>query len=126
MCEIAQIIDDLSIAALEQSTKIASAAVVSDAGELIQQTANWNLADQTGVILNVMKGALSFKLNNYGFTVNSSTSEGIIATNDIGMGFTLFVPFQGGILVSYAMPGANQTRVLEFLVRFARRLDGKV
>jgi hypothetical protein len=126
MDEIKSIIDDLGIAALETSIKIAAVAVVSDSGKLIMQTENWDLTNQTNIILNIIKGERSFVLNNVKYTVVSYTPEGIIGTNENGMGHVLFVPFQGGILVSYAMPQANPPKALNFLNNFAMRLNRKI
>jgi len=126
MDEIKKIIDDLGIDALESNTKIAGVAVVSDSGNIVFQTDNWDLTNQTNVILNVIKGDRSFVLNDGEFSVVETTTEGIIGTNDSGMGHIIFVPFQGGVLVSYAMPQADPPKALAFLKTYAIRLNGKV
>jgi len=126
MDEIKKIIDELGIDALESNTKIAGVAVVSDSGNIVYQTDNWDLTNQTNVILNVMKGDRSFVLNDGEFSVVKTTTEGIIGTNNSGMGHIIFAPFQGGVLVSYAMPRADPPRALAFLKTFAARLNGKV
>ena len=126
MDEIKKIIDELGIAALETNIKIASVAVMSDSGSIIFQTENWDLSNQTNNILNAIKGARSFVFNNLEFSVVETTPEGIIGTNNDGMGHVIIAPFQGGILVSYAMPQANPLKALSFLKSFAMRLNGKV
>ena len=126
MDEIKKIIDELGIAALEANTKIAAVAVVSDSGDLVFQTDNWDLTNQTNIILNVIKGDRSFVLNDGKFSVVETTTEGIIGTNDSGMGHVIFAPFQGGMLVSYAMPQADPPKALDFLKSYAMRLNGKV
>ena len=126
MDEIKKIIDELGIDALESNTKIAGVAVVSDSGNIVYQTDNWDLTNQTNVILNVMKGDRSFVLNDGEFSVVETTTEGIIGTSDSGRGHIIFVPFQGGVLVSYAMPQADPPKALTFLKTFAMRLNGKV
>ena len=126
MDEIKKIIDELGIDALESNTKIAGVAVVSDSGNIIFQTDNWDLTNQTNIILNVIKGARSFVLNDGEFSVVETTTEGIIGTNDSGMGHIIFAPFQGGVLVSYAMPQADPPKALAFLKTYAIRLNGKV
>ena len=126
MSEIKNFIDDLGIAALEANTKIASLAVVSDSGKVVIQTDNWDLTNQANNILNVIKGDRSFVLNNLEFSVIETTTEGIVATSDSGMGHILFVPFQGGVLVSYAIPKAEPPKVLSFLKSHATRLNGQV
>ena len=126
MDEIKDIIDDLGIFVLENNLKIAGFAVVSDSGNIVFQTDNWDLTNQTNVILNVIKGARSFVLNDGKFSVVEATTEGIIGTNDSGMGHIIFAPFQGGVLVSYAMPQADPPKALVFLKTYAIRLNGKV
>ena len=126
MDEIKKIIDELGIAALEANTKIAAVAVVSDSGDLVFQTDNWDLTNQTNIIVNVIKGDRSFVLNDGKFSVVETTTEGIIGTNDSGMGHVIFAPFQGGMLVSYAMPQADPPKALDFLKSYAMRLNGKV
>ena len=126
MDEIKNIIDKLGIIALETNIKIAGVAVVSDSGNIIYQTDNWDLTTQTNIILNVIKGDRSFVLNDVEFSVVETTTEGIIGTNDNGMGHVIFVPFQGGVLVSYAMPRADPPNTLAFLKTFAMRLSEKM
>jgi len=126
MDEIKKIIDELGIDALESNTKIAGVAVVSDSGNIVYQTDNWDLTNQTNVILNVMKGDRSFVLNDGEFSVVETTTAGIIGTNDSGMGHIIFAPFQGGVLVSYALPRADPPKALVFLKSYAMRLNGKV
>jgi len=126
MDEIKRIIDELGIDALETNIKIAGVAVVSDSGNLVFQTSNWDLTNETNTVLNVIKGDRSFVLNDLEFSVVETTTEGIVGTNDSGMGHVLFAPFQGGVLVSYAMPRADPPKTLSFLKNFAMRLNGKV
>ncbi|TKJ23652.1 MAG: hypothetical protein CEE43_03040 [Promethearchaeota archaeon Loki_b32] len=126
MDEIKKIIDELGIVALETNIKIAGIAVVSDSGNMVFQTDNWDLTNQTNIILNVIKGDCSFVLNDLEFSVVETTTEGIVGTNESGLGHVIFAPFQGGVLVSYAMPRADPPKALYFLKTFAMRLNGKV
>jgi len=126
MDEIKNIINDLAINALETSIKIAAVAVVSDSGNLVIQTENWDLNNQTNIILNVIKGERSFVLSNVKYSVVESTSEGIVGTSESGMGHILLIPFQGGVLVSYALPQADLFKALSFLKTFAIKMNGKV
>jgi len=126
MDEIKKIVDEIGIAALEANTKIAGIAVVSDSGNLVLQTENWDLTNQTDFIFNVIKGDSSFVFNNVEFSVVENTTEGFIGTNDNGMGHVIFSPFQGGVLVAYAMPQADPTKALSFLKTFTMRLNGKI
>lgn len=125
MDEIKNIIDDLGIAAFEASMQIAGFAVVSDSGNVIYQTDNWDLTNQTHIISNLINGDSSFVLNDGKFTVVETTTDGIVGTSDSGMGHVLFVPFQGGVLVSYAMPGADPLKLISYLKPFAMKLNGK-
>ena len=126
MDEIKEVIDELGITTFEANMKIAGFAVVSDSGKVVFQTDNWDLTNQANMILNVIKGELSFVLNDVEFSVVETTTEGIVGTADSGMGHVIFTPFQGGVLVSYAMPRADPPRALSFLKTFAMRLNGKV
>ena len=126
MDEIKKIVDELGIAALEADTKIAGIAVVSDSGNLIFQTENWDLSNQTNFIFNVINGERSFVFNNVEFTIVETSTTGFIGTNDSGMGHVIFTPFQGGVLVAYAMSQADPTKALEFLNTSAVRLNGKI
>jgi len=126
MEEVKSIIDDLGNDALEKSIKIAGAAVVSDSLEIVYQTSNFDLTNQTHVISELVNGAKSIVLNSLEFVVESKTNDGIIATNNMGMGHGLFVPFQGGVLVAYAMSGADTSSALTFLKTYSLKLTGKV
>jgi hypothetical protein len=126
MDEIKNIVDEVGIASLENNIKLAAVAVVSDSGNLVYQTENWDLTQQTNIIMNVIKGGHSFVLSDVEYSVVGSNSEGIIGTNNSGMGHLLFAPFQGGILVSYALPQADPPRALTFLKNYAVKLNGKV
>ena len=65
MDEIKNIIDELGIESLENSINIAGVAVVSDSGDIVIQTENFDLTNQTNNILNdVIKGESSFVFNN--------------------------------------------------------------
>ena len=126
MDEIKKFIDDLGITAFESSIKIAGLAVISDSGKVIYQTENWNLTNHENKVLNVIKGDSSFVLNDMEFTVVETTTEGFIATNNSVMGHVIFAPFQGGVLVSYAMPQADLPKILTFIKPYAIQLNGKV
>ncbi len=122
MNEIKNVIEDLGIAALENDIKIAGVAVISDSGEILYQTENFDLTNQTSFVLEVMRGESSFTLNGIEFSIVNRTTAGIIATNKMGLGHVIFAPFQGGILVSYAMPKAEPFNALNFLKTFAKKL----
>lgn len=126
MEKIKEIIEDLSVAALEENTKIAGASVISDSGKVIYQTENFDLRNQGNNLINVMKGESSFFLNNDRYTIIESSSDGIIAENDGGMGFLIITPFQGGFLVAYSLPGSNTRKNLSFLKSFGNKIENKL
>jgi len=124
MEEIKKIINELGIIAFEANIKIAGLAVVSDLGNVVLQTSNWDLTNQTNIISNLIKGDRSFVLNNSKFSVIETNTEGIVGTSDSGLGHVLFSPFQGGVLIAYAMPQTDPHKALSFLKTFAIRLNG--
>ncbi len=126
MNDIKNFVDDLGIAAFEASVKIAGVAILSDSGNIIFQTDNWDLNNESNNILNIVKGSKSIDLNGATFSVIKTTPDGIIATNESGMGHIIFAPFQGGVLVSYAMAQADTSIALSFLKSYAMRLSGKI
>ena len=126
MAEIKNIIDDMGIDALEKSTKLAGFAVVSDSGDVVFQTENWDLSNNISFISDIIKGASSFVISGGSFTITEKTAEGIVGTSDMGMGYVIITPFQGGVLMSYAMPGADKVKLLTYLKNSAMRLNGEV
>ncbi|MFX1364904.1 MAG: hypothetical protein ACFFCE_07660 [Promethearchaeota archaeon] len=126
MDDIKNIIAELGISSLENNIKIAGVAVVSDSGKLIFQTSNWDISNQTNIILNVIKGDTSFVLSDLKYSVIGSTTEGFIGTSASGMGYILFAPFEGGMLVAYAMPQADPSKALQFLKNYGIQLNGKI
>jgi hypothetical protein len=126
MDEIKEIIINIGNIALEANIKIAALAIISNSGNIIHQTRNFDLTNQTNIILNVFKGNTSFVLSDLEFIITGKTSNGIIGTNKDGMGHVIIVPFQGGFLVSYAMPQEDPIKVLTFLKTFPLKLNGKV
>ncbi|MFX1297283.1 MAG: hypothetical protein ACFFD2_20820 [Promethearchaeota archaeon] len=126
MDDIKKFIEELGITSFESNMKIASIAVVSDSGDLVYQTDNWDLTNQTDTILNVMKGERIFVLNNFSFSVIETTPEGIVGANDSGMGYVIFAPFQGGVLLSYVMAKADPIKALHFLKNYGIKLNGKL
>jgi hypothetical protein len=124
MNDIKSFIGDLSIDAFEANIKIAGIAVVSDSGKLIYQTENFDISNQTKAILNLFEGERSIILNGHTFLVVGINKTGIIATSESGMGHIIIVPFQGGVLLSYAMPKADPAQALNFLKNYAMRLNG--
>ena len=121
--KIKKIVGELSVAALEEDTKIAGVAVISESGKVVYQTENFDLTNQENIILNVLNGESSFRLSNYRYTVTEPFSEGIIAENDGGIGYIIIAPFQGGSLVAYSLSGSNTRKNLSFLKKFANKIE---
>lgn len=126
MDEIKSTIDDLGIAAFEANIKVAAIAVMSNNGTLKYQTPNWDLSHQTSIISNVIQGESSFVLSNTKYSVVEATKEGIIGTNDGGMGHVVIVPFQGGVIVSYVMPQGDPSQALNFIKSHTTELNWKL
>jgi hypothetical protein len=126
MSEIKGIIDDIGISALENNIKIAALAVISDSGKVIHQTENFDIRNQANILLSALKEKKSIKINDLEFILEGNSSEGLIGTNKDGMGYLIFVPFEGGVLVSYALPRAEPTKALSFLKIYTIKLDGNV
>jgi len=124
MTEIKEIVDELGIDALEKDTKIAAVAVISDQGDLLIQTSNWDLKNETNTILNIPKMESSFNLNKMNFEIRKKTNEALVGTNKEGKGHVLIRSFQGGMLVAYAMPSADPSKALDFLKDYAIKLNG--
>ena len=126
MDDIKSFIEDLGIAAFEANIKIAGLAVVSNSGELIHHTENWDISNQTDALLNLLKGEKSIIIQGYNFIVVKANNDGIIATSESGMGHIILAPFQKGILISYAMPQANPNEALDFLKHYVLGLNSKI
>jgi uncharacterized protein (AIM24 family) len=126
MDDIKSFIEDLGIAAFEANIKIAGLAVVSNSGELIHHTENWDISNQTDALLNLLKGEKSIILQGHNFIVVKANNDGIIVTSESGMGHVILAPFQKGILISYAMPQANPNEALDFLKHYVLGLNSKI
>lgn len=126
MSELKKIIDEIGISALENNVKIAALAVISNSGKIIHQTENFDLKNQVNTLISALDGKESFIINDIEFLVQGNPSEGIIGINEAGNGYFIVVPFQGGLLVSYALPQADPNTVLKFLKKYSLRLDIKI
>ena len=126
MTNIKGIIDDIGIAAFESNIKIAALAVISSSGNSIYQTENFNLSNQANDLLNAINGKKLLKIKDQEYLLEGNPYEGIIGTNTNDMGYMIIVPFQGGILVSYALPQAEPTKALTFLKSYTTKLNGQV
>lgn len=126
MDDIKSFIEDIGIAAFEANIKIAGLAVVSNSGELIYHTENWDISNQIDALLNLLKGEKSINIQGQNFIVVKANNDGIIATSESGMGHVILAPFQKGILISYAMPQADPNEALDFLKHYVLGLNSKI
>lgn len=122
MTNLISLMEDIANAAFETNVKIASLGLISKSGQVLYQTQNWDLSTQTKVILDVVKGNKKMVLNSLPLTVTSTDPTRIVATNNMGMGSIVILPFQSGILVSYVMPGANPDAAIDFLVPYVKKI----
>ena len=116
------ILEDLSNESLENKINLASIAILTESGNLIFQTKNWDISKNTQDILNFFESKESIIINNMKFSVTSSDSNGITATSEVGMGYLLFAKIGNGYIVSYALPGGNPDRGLEIIQKFSGRI----
>nr|MDO8082873.1 hypothetical protein [Candidatus Freyarchaeota archaeon] len=123
MAEINNLMEEIANAALEKNTKIASLALVADTGKVVYQTKNWDLTNQTKIILDAVKGNKEFVLNSLKFSVISNDSTKIVGVNKGGMGAVLILKYKGGLLISYVMPGAGTEGALNFLEQYVKKIS---
>jgi hypothetical protein len=126
MDDVKSFIEDIGIAAFEANIKIAGLAVISNSGELIYYTENWDISTQIDSFLNLLKGEKSIIIQGQKFIVTKANNEGIIASSESGMGHVILVPFQKGVLISYAIPKANPNEALDFLKHYVLGLNSKI
>jgi hypothetical protein len=121
MGDINHLMEEIANAALEKNTKIASLALVADTGKVVYQTKNWDLSNQTKIILDVVKGNKEFVLNTIKFSVISTDPTKIVGVNKSGMGAVLILKYKGGLLISYVMPKASTEGALNFLEQYVKK-----
>lgn len=122
MDELRGIMETIGDESLEAGMKIAGMALLRPSGQVMYQSANWDLTSQAAVVLGVVHGNTQFLLNEITFSVVDTGAAGIIATNQGGMGSMVMHPLDGGVLAAYVLPGADPTRALEFLADRIPRL----
>jgi len=126
MKEIKSIVDDIGIEAFESNTNIAALAVVSDDGKLIYQTKNWDVANDLQSILDAVKGEKTIILSQSEYDIIETHPNGLIGKNSAGKGYIFILFFEGGILLSYALPQANPSVCFSFLSSKVESLNGKI
>lgn len=120
--EVENIIDEL----LDNEQNVGGAAVISDSGNLIYQTENWDLSPEIGNILNVVKGGSSITLLGVKYMIVENTPERVIGTNVTGKGHIIIAPFQNGVLTTYILPQVGPRDALFNVQTFALKLNGKI
>ncbi len=122
--EVEKIIDEL--VELEWY-KVAAVTVMSSVGKIIHQVGgNWDLTNESKIILETLKGSKSLTIMGTEFMVIYKTPEAIIGTNDAGKGHVILAPFKGGILICYIMPKADPHNSLSSIRNAALKLNGRV
>ncbi|MHA1284806.1 MAG: hypothetical protein ACTSQP_20075, partial [Promethearchaeota archaeon] len=112
-------IDDLGTFAFENRIHIAALAVISNTGDLLYQTENFDLEKETNIILDLIDRPQNYTIANLEYEITEVTSEYIIA----GMGSLVIIPFQKGVLVSFALPQADLAQVKSYLIQSASELN---
>ncbi|MBD3350309.1 MAG: hypothetical protein GF364_02375 [Candidatus Lokiarchaeota archaeon] len=123
MENISNIIDDLSIASLENSINLAAVAVISDEGKILFQTENFDLRNNTSFVFEVLQGKEAFIVNNLDFKVDIVNEDAVFCSNTQGMGHIVLTPYQGGAILAFAMPNADLSKIVPFLQPFVKRLN---
>jgi hypothetical protein len=115
MSEVKKLIDELGIISFENNMRIAGFAVLSDSRDIVYQTENWDVSKYRDLLFNAINGAISIEINNTEFFVSKASDEGVIATSAHGMGYIIMIPFNGGVLATYALSGADTRSIITFL-----------
>lgn len=114
------LIDEL----IEVERNVGGAAVISNSGELISQTENWDLSSEIENILNVVESPKSsIILLDMKYMIVENTPERIIGTNLKGKGHLILVPFEKGVLVTYIIPQAGPRDALFNVQTFAQKIN---
>lgn len=114
------LIDEL----IEEEQNVGGAAVISNSGELIFQTENWDLSSEIENILSVVESPKSsIILLDMKYMIVENTPERIIGTNLKGKGHLILAPFEKGVLVTYIIPQAGPRDALFNVQTFAQKIN---
>ena len=133
MSEIEGIIDDL----LNEEQSIFGIGIISRAGELITQTANWDLTNDLALINEILnqklelgqKGISSLTILGIKYMVVENTEERKIGTNITGKGHIIIcpIPIGGtGAIIAYINPQVGPRDALFNVQDFAKKLENLV
>jgi len=131
--EIESIIDDL----LNEEQNVFGVAIISKDGNLITQTENWNIANDLGIINELLnqklalgeKGISSITVQGIKYMIVENTEERKIGTNITGKGHLIICPIPiggAGALITYINPQAGPRDALFNVQEYAKRLENFV
>ena len=133
MSEIESIIDDL----LNEEQNIYGIGIISRAGELITQTANWDLTNDLSLINEMLnqkvelgqKGISSLIILGIKYMIVENAEERKIGTNIAGKGHIIIcpIPIGGtGAIIAYINPQVGPRDALFIVQEFAKKLENFV
>ena len=133
MSEIESIIDDL----LNEEQNIFGIGIISRAGELITQTANWDLTSDLALINEMLnlklelgqKGISSLTILGIKYMIVENTEERKIGTNITGKGHIIIcpIPIGGtGAIIAYINPQIGPRDALFNVQDYAKKLENLV
>jgi len=133
MSEIESIIDDL----LNEEQNIYGIGIISRVGELITQTANWDLTNDLALINEVLnqkvelgqKGISSLIILGIKYMIVENTEERKIGTNITGKGHIIIcpIPIGGtGAIIAYINPQVGPRDALFNVQEYAKKLENLV
>ena len=128
--EIESIIDDL----LNEEQNVFGVAIISKDGNLITQTENWNIANDLGIINELLnqklalgeKGISSITVQGIKYMIVENTEERKIGTNIMHKGHLIICPIPvggTGALVCYINPQAGPRDALFAVQEYALKLN---
>ncbi len=133
MSEINSIIDQL----INAEENVFGVAIIGKNGNLITQTENWDVSNDTGVINELLqtklelgqKGMTSMTIQGIKYMIVENTEERKIGTNITGKGHIIIcpVPIGGtGALICYINPQAGPRDALFIVQEFSQRLNNLI
>ena len=79
-----------------------------------------------GLFFDVFKEREYIQFNNIEFLIKRASENVIIGANSQGMGFVIIIQFQGGLLATYALSGADPETIITFLKPYVMELQNKL
>ena len=133
MSEIESIIDDL----LNEEQNIYGIGIISRVGELITQTANWDLTNDLALINEILnqkvelgqKGISSLIILGIKYMIVENAEERKIGTNIAGKGHIIIcpIPIGGtGAIIAYINPQVGPRDALFNVQEYAKKLENLV